>query len=79
MNNIDPIDQILDSVWDEACDMMEDGGTADISRPKARLAIEKLIRDAYNKGWNDRNEHAPGDDYHDGNTLTKETLTKGEI
>lgn len=37
------ISEILDSVWDEAVDMMEDGGTADISRPKATIAIKNLV------------------------------------
>lgn len=33
------IDKILNSVWDEACDMMEDGGTADISRGEAKKKL----------------------------------------
>lgn len=39
------LDEILDSVWNEACDMMEDGGTADVSRTEAKQAITLLIKE----------------------------------
>lgn len=39
------LDKILDSVWNEACDMMEDGGTADVSRTEAKQAITSLIKE----------------------------------
>lgn len=38
-NNNEWVDPLLDAIWDEACDSMEDGGTADITRGQARLAI----------------------------------------
>lgn len=40
------LEEILNTVWDEACDMMEDGGTVDISRPEAITAIQQLNNEA---------------------------------
>lgn len=38
------IRKLLDAVWNEACESMEDGGTADITRNEATQAIHALIK-----------------------------------
>lgn len=52
-NYSDRLDEILDSVWNEACDMMEDGGTFDVSRTEAKQAITQLIADEVKKAIDD--------------------------
>lgn len=37
------LETALNSVWEEACDMMEDGGTADVSRHEAAALILQRI------------------------------------
>jgi hypothetical protein len=47
------LDEVLDSVWDEACEMMEDGGTADLTRTQAKATILTKLEQQYRKGYND--------------------------
>lgn len=52
---VDELDSLIDAVWNEACDMMQDGGTADIQRGIAKKRIltklNEVEREAYERGW----------------------------